>query len=665
MSLLVEFEPAGITVLAEQGASLLDVAAEAGVEIDAPCGGQGRCGRCKVQLGDAAEDGPLRARNNARLTPDEEADGYALCCQTFVEPSGDAADGAVEGQEQQVTVVVPRRGKKKLRQMGHSHAQPDLLDAYGDWQNDPPIRTETIVVEPPSLADNTSDLDRLTRELARQSGISGVRAPLDVVRSLGHTLRAADWKVSVKLETAEFDGEDRLSPRVVAVDPAHAERGAYGLAVDVGTTSVVAYLVELDSGKVMDSAGAYNAQISCGDDVISRIVYSQRGNGLERLQKLVVGTINELIDELVKRTGIERTEIHTMNLAGNTVMTHLLVGLDPKYLREEPYVPTVTGMPPMLAGQLGLRVNPQAQVFLMPSVGSYVGGDVVAGVLSSGMFATDKLTLFMDVGTNGEIVLGNRDWLICCACSAGPAFEGGGVESGMRATSGAIEDIWIDSSTHEPTFRTVEDAPPQGLCGSGLIDLLAELFVTGALLKGGRFADDLDTPRIREGEHGREYVVAWGSETASGQDIVLTETDVDSLVRAKAAMYAGFSVLCRSVGVDIADVEQFLIGGAFGQFINVEKAVQIGLLPDLPVERFKFLGNTSALGAYMAMLAVDAGREVHEVAGGMTYLELSADNSFMDEYTSALFLPHTDLNAFPSVKALFAGRDCADALGVA
>ena len=189
--------------------------------------------------------------------------------------------------------------------------------------------------------------------------------------------------------------------------------------------------------------------------------------------------------------------------------------------------------------------------------------------------------------------------------------------------------------------------------------------MTGALLKGGRFADDLDTPRIREGEHGREYVVAWGAETASGKDIVLTETDVDSLVRAKAAMYAGFSVLCRSVGVDIADVEQFLIGGAFGQFINVEKAVQIGLLPDLPVERFKFLGNTSALGAYMAMLAVDAGREVHEVAGGMTYLELSADNSFMDEYTSALFLPHTDLNAFPSVQALLEGRDCADAVGVA
>jgi uncharacterized 2Fe-2S/4Fe-4S cluster protein (DUF4445 family) len=268
------------------------------------------------------------------------------------------------------------------------------------------------------------------------------------------------------------------------------------------------------------------------------------------------------------------------------------------------------------------------------------------------MYATDKLTLFMDVGTNGEIVLGNREWLICCACSAGPAFEGAGVTCGMRATTGAIEDIWIDGGTFEPSFRTVDDAAPQGLCGSGLIDVLAELFVTGALLKGGRFARGLDTPRIREGQHGREYVVAWGPETEIGHDIVVTETDVDSLLRAKAAMYAGFSVLCRSVGVDIADVEQFLIGGAFGQFINVEKAIQIGLLPDLPVERFRFLGNTSALGAYIALLAVDARRQVPEIAGRMTYLELSADNSFMDEYTSALFLPHTDLDAFPSVRAL-------------
>ncbi len=648
MSLLVEFEPAGVVVLAEHGANLLDVAAEAGVQIEAPCGGQGRCGRCKVRLAEAGESGSLRARENARLTPEEQAKGYALCCQTFVEaPAGAAVRG-----DRPVAVVVPRPRKKRLRQLGHGEARPDILRAYGEWKKEPPIRTATIGIEPPSLADNTSDLDRLTRELSRQCRIPNVRVPLDVARQVGHTLRAADWKVTVSLETAEFDRGERLSPRVVSVAPAHPARGTYGLAIDVGTTSVIAYLVQLRLGKVVDSAGAYNAQIACGDDVISRIVYSQRGHGLARLQQLVVGTIAELIDEVVARNAIEPTDIHEVTIAGNTVMTHLLLGIDPKYLREEPYIPTLTRMPALVAGQLGLKTDPQAQVFVMPAVGSYVGGDVAAGVLSSGMYATDKLSLFMDVGTNGEIVLGNREWLICCACSAGPAFEGAGVTCGMRATTGAVEDLWIDGGTFEPTFRTVDDGPPQGVCGSGLIDLLAELFVTGALLKGGRFARDLDTPRIREGEHGMEYVVAWQPETEGSRDIVLTETDVDSLLRAKAAMYAGFSVLCRSVGVDIADVEQFLIGGAFGQFINVEKAVQIGLLPDLPVERFRFLGNTSALGAYIALLAVEARRQVREIAGRMTYLELSADNSFMDEYTSALFLPHTDLDAFPSVRAL-------------
>jgi len=466
--------------------------------------------------------------------------------------------------------------------------------------------------------------------------------------------------VTVTLETAEFDNAARLTPRVVSIAPAQPARGAYGLAVDVGTTSVVAYLVQLRSGKVVDSASAYNAQIACGDDVISRIVYSQRGHGLARLQQMVVGTISELIEELVEHTAIRSGDIHELTVAGNTVMIHLLLGLDPKYLREEPYIPTITGLPALSAAQLGLKTNPLACVSVAPAVGSYVGGDVVAGVLSSGMSASDKLTLFMDVGTNGEIVLGNRDWLICCACSAGPAFEGAGVTCGMRATAGAIEDIWIDGSTFEPTFRTVDNAAPQGLCGSGMIDLLAELFVTGALLKGGRFARDLDTLRLRETERGFEYVVAWAPETDVAHDIVLTEADVEALLRAKAAMYAGVSVLCKSVGVDVAAVEQFLIGGAFGQFINIEKAVQIGLLPDLPIERFRFLGNTSALGAYIALLSVDARRRQTEIAARMTYLELSADNSFMEEYTSALFLPHTDIDAFPSVRDLLGDRITSD-----
>jgi uncharacterized 2Fe-2S/4Fe-4S cluster protein (DUF4445 family) len=311
---------------------------------------------------------------------------------------------------------------------------------------------------------------------------------------------------------------------------------------------------------------------------------------------------------------------------------------------------------PVMGRELGLHINPEASVDCLPGIGSYVGADITAGVLSSKMFATDKLTLFIDVGTNGEIVLGNNDWLISCACSAGPAFEGSGVNSGMRATMGAIEEVWINTSTYEPTYRTIGDVPPQGICGSGIISLLAEMFVTGVMDKAGKINRDLDTPRIRRGEHGTEYVVAWKEETrGKKKDIVITEVDIANLLRAKAAIYAGFSVLVRSVGLQLADVEQVLIGGAFGQYIDVEKAIHIGLLPDMPWDRFHFLGNTSALGAYTALLCPDLRQEVVEIAHRMTYLELSADNTFYDEFTKALFLPHTDMSSFPSVARILEG----------
>ena len=672
--LRVRFEPAGVEIDAELGVSLYDLALMAGVDTDAPCGGQGRCGRCRVRLADPRARSAFVVRSNARLSPDDAAAGYLLACQTFVvdperrdaalsEPTmPDAAAVApaaatrptsAGGLGGPVTVIVPPRKKETVFPTGHAAAQPEALPVSCDWRRDPAVRTFVLDIEPPSLADQTTDLDRLRRALAQQHGIEELRAGLGVLHGLAHTLRDADWKVAATLEMRDRVSGAYLPPRLVDIRPTTVPSRTYGLAVDVGTTSVVAYLVDFGTGQVVDTASAYNAQIACGEDVISRIVYSQRGDGLARLQTLVIGTINELVDELAQRNHLRPDDVHEVVAAGNTTMTHLLLGLDPKYIREEPYIPTVAVPPRLTAAELGLGVNPQARVYCLPGVGSYVGGDITAGVISSGMFATDKLTLFIDVGTNGEMVLGNKEWLISCACSAGPAFEGGGVGHGMRATSGAVEDIWVNSETFAATYTTIDNAPPQGICGSGLIDLLGELFVTGVIDKGGRLNRALasKTPRVRKTDRGWEYVVAWAAETGVGHDIVLTEGDVGNLVRAKAAIYAGFSVLCRSVGIEVGDVEQILIGGAFGQYISVEKAIEIGLLPDQPVERFHFLGNTSALGAYRALLCVTMRREVLEVARKMTYLELSADNSFMEEYTSALFLPHTDLDAFPTVKA--------------
>jgi uncharacterized 2Fe-2S/4Fe-4S cluster protein (DUF4445 family) len=338
-------------------------------------------------------------------------------------------------------------------------------------------------------------------------------------------------------------------------------------------------------------------------------------------------------------------------------MIHLFLGIPAQNIRLSPFITTVNEVPAVFAKEIGLEVHPEASVDCLPGVASYVGADITAGVYSSGMDDTEKVTLFMDVGTNGEIVLGNRDWLVTCACSAGPAFEGAGVINGMRATQGAIEEIWIAGHSaenpYEPTFRVIGGGKPRGICGSGLISLIAEMVITGIVDRAGNINLSLSgqTPRIRQGEHGPEYVIAWGSVTETGRDIVITNVDIDNLKRAKAAIYAGFTVLAQNVGVPLELVEQLLIGGSFGKYINVEKAVQIGLLPDMPWERFQFLGNTSIKGAYYALLEQGVREKIRDIATRMTYIELSADNTFYEAFTSALFLPHTDLSSFPTVEA--------------
>jgi uncharacterized 2Fe-2S/4Fe-4S cluster protein (DUF4445 family) len=622
------------------GTLLSDAIAQAGIRLNLACGGQGRCGRCKVVV----EQGQVSRRETSRLSPTELEQGYVLACQTKVH------------SDLQVFVPPQEAIVRKLPSEKTAAAIPTLPISC-DWRSRPPVLKFFLTIEPPSLSDNTTDFERLKRELARQHNIRNLTASLPMMRKLAAALRESHgegqgWQVTAVLDMGTWMDEKAI-PRLLDLRPRDCTRRSLTVAVDIGTTSNVVYLVDHASGKFVDSAAEYNAQILCGDDVISRILYARKEGGLDQLQRLQVQTINDLLHELAKRNNIELGEIYRVTAAGNTTMIHLFLGLDPSHIRLEPYIPTVTHPLPVRAAELGLHVCPEATVDCLPGSGAYVGGDITAGVLSSEMFQTDKLTLFIDVGTNGEIVLGNADWLIACACSAGPAFEGAGVHSGMRASEGAIEEVWINAETYEPTYRVIGDVPPRGICGSGMISLLGEMFITGVVDKSGRINRTLDTSRVRIGQHGPEYVVARAEETRKKEeDIVLTEVDISNLIRAKGAIYAGFSVLTKSVGIDLADVEQVLIGGAFGKYIDIEKAIQIGLLPDMPWERFKYLGNTSVLGAFTALLCPDMRREIVEIASKMTYLELSADNRFMEEFTSALFLPHTDTTTFPSVMRL-------------
>jgi uncharacterized 2Fe-2S/4Fe-4S cluster protein (DUF4445 family) len=376
---------------------------------------------------------------------------------------------------------------------------------------------------------------------------------------------------------------------------------------------------------------------------------------LKQLQESVVGTINGIIRELAAKSRVDLSRVSHMTAAGNTIMTHLLLGLDPKYIREFPYTPVANFIPPVRASNLGIEVGEHVHLYTFPSVASYVGGDIVSGVLGSGIYQRKPLTLYIDIGTNGEIVVGNSEWLVTAACSAGPAFEGGGIKHGMRATSGAIEDFRIHPQTFDPMLLTVGMVKPKGICGSGLINMVAEFLEAEVISPNGKFNTDLPSPRIRPGPDGMEYVLAYRGETATGADIVITEVDIDNLMRAKAAMYAGYMTLLQSVGLSMGNIDQVVIAGAFGSFIDVERAITIGLLPELPLDRFLFIGNGSLLGARLISFCNEVLDDGERISRMMTNIELSESPSFMDNYVAAMFLPHTNSAEFPGVNHRLSG----------
>jgi uncharacterized 2Fe-2S/4Fe-4S cluster protein (DUF4445 family) len=613
------------------GILLSDAARQAGVEIGQPCGGQGRCGRCAVQI----TTGNVRRRSTLRLSPQAIEDGFALACQSIIE--GDAS------------VFVPTQEKIARTLTTDRIAAEVSVPAGYDFVTSQTFKRIPLTLTPPSMDDQTDDWSRIQTALRTQANINDITISLNGLRNIGAMLRECNWEVTVIIETDPNGGPARL----VKVLPCHANETdpLWGVAIDIGTTTVSLWMVDLITGKVRAQVAEYNGQIARGEDVISRIIFASKNGGEKEMRELVLDTIDQLLIKACKRLNARPAEVVKATISGNSTMMHLLLGIPAASIRLSPFITAVNHLPPMQASEIGLHIHPEATVDCLPGVASYVGADITAGVLSAGLDETEDMTLFIDVGTNGEIVMGNRDLQITCACSAGPAFEGAGVVDGMRATEGAIEEVWIDGETYEPTYRVIGNSKPKGICGSGLISLLSEAFLTGILDKAGNVNLTLPTPRVREGAHGAEYVVAWGMESESGNDIVLSRVDIDNLLRAKAAIYAGFTVLADQVGIPLETVAKVQVGGSFGKYINVEKAVQIGLLPDVAWDQFEFLGNTSIKGAYMALLDWRKRRQIADIASRMTYIELSADNTFYEAFTSALFLPHTDASKFPSVQA--------------
>jgi uncharacterized 2Fe-2S/4Fe-4S cluster protein (DUF4445 family) len=420
--------------------------------------------------------------------------------------------------------------------------------------------------------------------------------------------------------------------------------------MDIGTTTIYGQVIDLISGEVLAEHGEFNGQISYGEDVISRIVYAEKPGGLDKINAVVIKTINKILTKIVQRSGVDPEDISTITLAGNTTMTQLMLKVNPRSIRRAPYVPAATLYPPIKAADLGMELGEHVTALVYPAVSSYVGGDIVAGVMGSGIYRTEALTLYLDVGTNAEIVIGNKDWLACAACSAGPAFEGGGLKFGMRAAKGAIEDFSIDPATLETMIITIGNVGPKGICGSGLITMVAVMFEMGIINNLGKFDRDLDTPRIREDNGVYEYVLAWKNETQIDRDVTLTEIDIENLIRAKGAIYSGCLTLLTEVGMSIGDIEHIILAGGFGSYVDLGNAMTIGLLPELDANKVTFIGNGSLMGARMSSLTNRIRKDVVEVTKKMTNFELSDTNSYMDNYVAALFLPHTDINQFPKLK---------------
>jgi uncharacterized 2Fe-2S/4Fe-4S cluster protein (DUF4445 family) len=632
----VRLLPGEDTAAVEGGTTLMETAEKAGVHINNLCGGKGVCGRCRVKV----TNGKIRADKHSisLLSKEEITEGYVLACQTRVDSD--------------MEVLIPPESRLEeaqilLEHMPFDYGEPEKIllhrvPADPMTLYEPLSQKIYLQLTPPSLEDNVSDMDRIIRKLRKKTAYRDFEISLTCLQGLALKLRNNEWKATVTLAN---HGDIR---RILQVDAGDTTEQNYGLAVDVGTTTVVAQLIHLKSGNVLGVAGSYNFQARFGEDVISRMIYAcGREEGLDPLHGAVVKNINQLIKTLTEGKGIDPRQITCMVAAGNTTMSHLLLSLIPCSIRLDPYVPTLNVYPQVRAGEIGIEIHPEGILEVVPGVASYVGGDIVAGIIACGIADRTEIRVLIDVGTNGEIAVGNNEWLVCCSASAGPAFEGGGIKHGMRATRGAIEKLIISDGRVQ--YKRIGKGKVNGICGSGLIDCLYELARNHLIDGEGKFHFSPQDERFLEKDGETQFILAPAVETETGHDIVITQSDISHLIRSKGAVFAAIKSLMDYAGLKLDEIATFYVAGGFGSYLDIPKAIGIGLLPDIDPDKIRFVGNSSLMGARMCLLSSHTMERAMQVARSMTNVELSNYQPFMDEYVAAMFLPHTDRRLFPSV----------------
>jgi len=628
---LIKFIPSGKSIKVPQNYNLKQAILDSGIHIDSSCGGVGTCGRCKVRI----KEGKVSTKRSKFISPKQKKAGFVLSCLSQIQSD--------------IIVEIPKQKKEKAKIEKGRFADIDSKSYSGISSDEflsveikPWIKKETTSVGAPSLSYGTSDLFRLKKSIRENLGIENCTVPNHIIRQLPQVLREKDWKVTVIV--------DKENSTLIDIQPGSSGKKSYGLALDIGTTSLVIYLVDLADGKIISSESEYNPQIRFGEDIINRIVYANKKGGLAKLREVILDSINDLILKLLAGSNVDVDSIVSVMVSGNSTMMHIFYGVPPRYIREEPYVTVANKFSNSTAKEIGIKHIKNANVYSIQGVASYLGGDISSGILATGMYEDKELSLFLDLGTNGELVVGNSEWMMGCSCSAGPAFEGGGVKCGIRAVDGAIERVSIDQKTYKCKVGVIGGGKPRGICGSGLIDMIGEIYLKGVIDRKGKFNQDIGNKYLRCVERDCQYVLVNASDSATKKDIYISEVDINNLIRAKAAIYAGVKTLLEEVDLSIYDLKKIYIAGGLGKHLNIRNAVVIGMLPDIDINKYFFMGNTSVTGAYLSLLSENKYRKSSKIAEHITYIELSVNMKFMERYVAGLFLPYTDMKDFPTVE---------------
>ncbi len=617
----VIFQPEGKRLKVKDGQTIFEAALSGGVDLVSICGGAGSCGKCKIIIEKGASVNSITQEERKLLTKNDLNQGMRLACQTKIYGN--------------IIVKVPehsRTGKQRLQIEGID--TPIKLE--------PSVNKFYIELNKPTLKDPKADVDRIKLELYAKFKLIDLNINFDLMTNFSKILRDSDWKITIVIWNDE----------IIAIEPADTTNRIFGYAVDIGTTKLAGYLIDLNTGKVLAAGSLMNPQIPFGEDIISRMNYEDK----DKLQAAVIEGLNKILEELKEKTGIKSKEIYEMTAVGNTAMHHLFFRINTKFLGYAPYPPVVRESIVINSNKIGINIHPNGKIYFLPLIAGYVGADNVAVILATEIYKNDKICLTLDIGTNTEVALGNKEKILSCSCASGPAFEGAQIKFGMRAASGAIERVKIDPKSLSLTYKTIDNESPKGICGSAMVDLLAEMLKSGIIDVTGKFNKKIEDPKIRAVDQILELVIVPEKENGTDEDIIFSQTDVRQIILAKAAMRSGIEILLKNYGLKIEDVDKLFIAGAFGNFIDKENARIIGMYPEIDLKKVTYVGNAAGTGARMCLVSKNAKKIVEEISKKVIYVELGADKDFQNTFLNANFLPYSDLEKQPEISKLL--KEC-------